>query len=375
MIDDFETRVGLGLRRLALPAAPASLRARVLEIAAVSPLAHGRRRGGRDRRWLIVVAATALVAAAGWALFFSGGTSLPHTTTASPSLGTSVQPSQAATVDGLPLMTVSEAIAKRDAGELGSHRVAIRGYWSDASFIRSCVPPTGSPGVLEMYCVDGEFGITELAEPIDTISNRGLVTLGTGPSLTPYFDNTLLGAAALFNLPTINGQRYTPVPIVVVGHFDDPRATICRPEALQLCKDRLVLDRIIQFDPLSVPSPAPTPSPTPFPFADPPPALFDAAACSGNVPYGFVGWTTLAALGINQGYPSETGFVMITRDAVPIGGWTVDPNGAGTWRIWGKRLCVSYLEEPGVITFNSLPGSMFKVWKDGHRQPYESPST
>ena len=375
MIDDFETRVGLGLRSLALPGAPASLRARVHAIATVSPPAHGRRRSGRDRRWLIFVVAAALVATAGGALLFSGGTSLPPTETASPRLATSAQPSQAAMVDGLPLLTVSEAIAKRDAGDLGNHAIAIRGYWSDASVGHSCVPPTGTPGVLEMYCIEREFGITELAAPIETISNRGLVTPGAGPWLTPYLDNTLAGAETLFNLPIINGQRYTPIPIIVVGHFDDPRATICRPEALQLCKDRLVLDRIVQFDPLSVPTPAPTPSPTPFPFADPPPALFDAAACLGNVPYGFVGWTTLAALGINQGYPNETGFVMITRNAVPIGGWTVDPNGAGTWRMWGKRLCISYPESPGSISFNSLPGSMFKVWKDGHRQPYESPST
>jgi len=375
VIDDFETRVGLGLRRMALPSAPASLRARVHEIVAVSPRASSRRRSGRDRRWLIFVVAAALVATAGGALLFSGGTSLPPAKSALPSPATSAQPSQAAMVDGLPLLTVSEAIAKRDSGELGNQAIAIAGYWSYVSVILSCGPPSGGQaGDLEIYCYDGFWGITELDEPIAVFTRNAPLTKASGPALTPYVGD-VTGGQALFNEPFINGQRFPPVPIVVVGHFDDPRAADCRPVARQLCKDRLVLDRIVQFDPSSVPTPAPTPSPTPFPFADPPPALFDASRCLGNVPYGFVGWTTLAALGINQGDPSETAFVMITRDAVPIGGWTVDPSGAGTWRMWGKRLCISYPEEPGVISFNSLPGSMFKVWKDGHRQPYESPST
>jgi hypothetical protein len=375
MIDDFETRVGLDLRQMALPAAPASLRARVQDVTVVSPRVRGRRRSGRDRRWLLLIAAAAaLVATAGGALLLSNGTSLP-VTIASPSPATTPKASQPSTVDGLPVLTVSEAIAKRDSGGLGVRPVAIRGYWSDASVLHMCAPPDSTPGALELYCNNGEFGITELDQPIMTISNRGQVTPGTGPSLTPYVDNGLAVAVSLFSLPVINGQRYPPVPIVVVGHFDDPRAADCRPEARQLCKDRLVLDRIVQFDPSAVPTPAPTPSPTPFPFADPPPAMFDAAACSGNIPYGFVGWTTLAALGINQGDPNATGFAMITRDAVPIGGWTVDPNGAGKWRMWGRRLCIAYPEEPGAISFNSLPGSMFKEWSDGHRQPYESPST
>jgi hypothetical protein len=372
MIDDFETRVGLGLRRMTLPSAPASLRARVHEIAAVSPRTQSRRRSTPDQRWQILVAAAALVAIAGGALLFSGGTSVP-VTTASPSPATTPQASQAATVDGLPLLTVSEAIAKRDSGELGNQAVAIRGYWSFVSVILSCGPPSGGQaGDLEIYCNDGFWGITELDEPIAVFSPNAPLTKASGPALTPYVGDAA-GRQTLFDQPFINGQQFPPVPIIVVGHFDDPRAAECRAIARQLCKDRLVLDRIVQFDPSSVPTPAPTPSPTPFPFADPPPPLFDASRCLANVAYGFVGWTTLAALGINQGESKATGFAMITRDAVSISDWSVDPNGAGKWRMWGRRVCISFPEQPGVVSFYGLP--MFKVFSDGHREPYQSPST
>jgi hypothetical protein len=153
-------------------------------------------------------------------------------------------------VDGLPVLTISQAIAKRNAGELGDRAVAVRGYWSDASVPHGCVPPPGgNAGALEIYCVDREFGMTELNEPIEVISKQGRVTEGTGPWLTPYVTGDVTGAKQLFTLPVINGQRFPPVPIVVVGHFKDSRSVDCRPEAKQLCRDRLVIDRIVVFGP------------------------------------------------------------------------------------------------------------------------------
>src|SRR5580765_7624874 len=108
----------------------------------------------------------------------------------------------------------------------------------------SCAAPDQATGELELYCNDRMFGISELDEPIVVISKHGFATEGSGPWLTPYLTGDVAGAADLFNLPTINGQRFPPVPIVVVGHFNDPRAVKCRPIARKLCRDRLVVDRI-----------------------------------------------------------------------------------------------------------------------------------
>jgi hypothetical protein len=153
-------------------------------------------------------------------------------------------------VDGLPVLTISQAIAKRNAGELGDRAVAVRGYWSDASVPHSCAPPPGGQtGVLELYCHDREFGMTELNEPIEVISKQGRVTEGKGPWLTPYVTGDVVGARQLFTLPAINGQRFPPVPIIVVGHVTDPRSVDCRPAAKQLWRDRLVFARIGVFGP------------------------------------------------------------------------------------------------------------------------------
>jgi hypothetical protein len=185
--------------------------------------------------------------------------------------------------------------------------------------------------------------------------------------------NDLAGARDLFNLPYVNGQRFPPVPIVVVGHFDDPRAVDCRPEAVQLCKDRLVIDRIVSFDPGVVPTPAPSPPPTPFPFADPPQAPYSVKDCLGEDPASFVGWKTLRELGIDRGAPDEVQFIVIAEDAVQIGDWFPDATSPGRYRMWGQRVCYGSQFEPGVIAYAAMPGTMFREYPDGHTEPTTGP--
>ena len=278
-----------------------------------------------------------------------------------------------ATVDGLPVMTISEAIAQRDAGTLGDHPVAISGFWSGQMVMHSCAAPNGRTGELENYCHDGEFGLTELDEHIEVVDQHGFVTVGTGPKLTPFVGNDLAGADALFNLPYVNGQLFPPVPIVVVGHFDDPRAADCRPVTRQLCKERLVLDRIVSFDPGSLPTPAPTPTPTPFPFADPPPAPYAVADCVGDNPTSFVGWKSLRELGIDLSLPDEVQFIVIARDPIPIGDWFDDPNDGSRYRLWGQRVRYGSQFEPGAIGFTALPATEFREYPDGHHEPTVGP--
>jgi hypothetical protein len=234
----------------------------------------------------------------------------------------------------------------------------------------SCAPPQEPTGDLEIYCHDREFGLTELDEHIEVIDRGGFVTEGTGPWLTPYVGQ-VAGANALFELPMINGQLFPPVPIVVVGHFDDPRAADCRAAARQLCRDRLVLDRVVAFLRDAVPTPGPTPTPTPFPVDNPPPALYDVDQCAEGNPTSFEGWKTLRSLGLDLGSPDEMSYIVITKDPMVIGDWFGDFG--PEYRLWGQRVCYSYPWEEGSIGYTAIPGTLFREYRDGHREPTPGP--
>jgi hypothetical protein len=152
-----------------------------------------------------------------------------------------------ASVDGLPILSVSEALAYAANGSLGSSSVAVGGWWSSIMAPRSCAPPIGRVGELELYCSDGEYGITELNEPIERVLPDGSVAAGRGPWLTPYLDHTVRGVQELFRVPARLGNAAVPIAVVVVGHFRDARVAGCRPQAADLCRQRLVVERIVQF--------------------------------------------------------------------------------------------------------------------------------
>jgi hypothetical protein len=160
--------------------------------------------------------------------------------------GSEIAPTPA-TVDGVPLLQVGEVLATRAAGGLRGERIAVVGFWSDGSVPHSCVPPSEPTGDLELYCHDGEWGITERSEPIVVIDNEGAVRRATGPYLTPFVPADVPRADELFRIAHVRMPGFAPAPIVVIGHFDDPRAAQCRPESRQLCLDRLVVERIVQL--------------------------------------------------------------------------------------------------------------------------------
>ncbi len=171
-------------------------------------------------------------------------------------------------VDGLPVLSVGEVLRQRAAGGLRNQPVAVGGYWTDAVIGHSCVMAERSE--LEPQCNDGEYGITEFNEPILKIGRYvEIVYRARGPWLTPYLARDLDGLDALFGLPRSNGEQHAPVPIVVIGHFDDPLAGRCRPELRDGCLDRLVVERIAYFNPgaarwaSDIPTIEPTPPPAP----------------------------------------------------------------------------------------------------------------
>jgi hypothetical protein len=282
-------------------------------------------------------------------------------------------PGPSSSADG-SILSVSQVLAARAAGGLKHQTVEVQGWWSNALIPHSCVPSLDPVGELEIRCSDGEFGITEADEPIEVVDQFGYVTQAGGPHLTPYIANDLADASGLFSLPFIHGQRFPPVPIVVIGHFDDPRASQCGEAKRQLCMDRLVVDRIVSFDVGSVATPAPSPTPTPFP-SPAPPALFGASQCDGDVPYAFVGWTTTKDLNIEFDRPGHV-FAMVTRDVVQLtDGWQEDGNGSGhRFQIWGQHVCLAEEDphNPGAATsmsFSSVMGTQYVLWDDGLRTP------
>jgi hypothetical protein len=143
-------------------------------------------------------------------------------------------------------MTVAEVIRARAANELPAGHLAISGYWSIAGLVHSCAPPPARTGDLELYCQDGDFGITDAREPIRVSNREGFVLSEAADALTPYFDDDV-APADIWRTGVVIAPDFEPVPIVVIGHFDDPRADECRPVARQLCRDRLVVDRIAEF--------------------------------------------------------------------------------------------------------------------------------
>jgi hypothetical protein len=171
-------------------------------------------------------------------------------------------------VDGLRVMTVTEVLFQRASGGLRNQPVAVGGYWSNGSVGHMCTVSFAQPGELELPCVDGEFGITELNEPIRLVGRFSYFTEANGPHLTPFFDQELPAGASYWH-PDGTGWGSPPVPIVVVGHFDDPRAELCQAANRQRCLDRLVVDWVAYFNPSlarwapNTPTPEPTDPPAP----------------------------------------------------------------------------------------------------------------
>jgi hypothetical protein len=275
--------------------------------------------------------------------------------------------------EALRVMTVSEALAAHSGGQLADERAAVRGWWSNGSFGHACAPPIEPVGELELYCHDGEYGITERDEQIfvvDVGSGRIKYT-AKSPHLTPFVSAEVPGSDVLFTLPTKNGQLHPPVPIAVVGHFDDARAEACRSAARDACAHRFVLERILELSIDLAPTPDVTPQPTAFPDPPPPP-LFGAEACAGAVPYAFQGWTTPAVLGLPRERPRHV-YAMVTRDPVLLSdGWVDDPNGSGhRFQLWGPNICFAGEEwgHEGEMSFENVPGRSYVLWDDGLRVP------
>jgi hypothetical protein len=143
-----------------------------------------------------------------------------------------------AEVLGLAVVSVSEAIAQRDAG-LDDTEIAVRGWMSGMPPIE-CPAPAEVPTPVELVCPEslGSW-LTEQAEATWTVEEGGLSGgPPSGPALQPIFDAaapraTIEGAGR-------TGLDPTPLPVVLVGHFDDHRSLLCSD--VDACRRNFIVD-------------------------------------------------------------------------------------------------------------------------------------
>jgi hypothetical protein len=351
-----EARLTAAFGRHTLPPAPVRLYRQLEQVVDV-----GHPRVAPRRRRFVALAAILLLLVL-VLLTFVGIVLLSSAPAAAPDAEASPRATAITSVDGLPVRGVGAVLALRQAGELRNQPVVVGGYWTNRSRMHSCAPPPGQPGLLEHYCSDGEYGITERNEPILRFVEPARAVPATGPSLTPHFDNELIRGDVVF--ASQFGLELPPLPIVVRGHFDDPRVSDCRPEARQLCLDRLVVDRVVLFDIEA--AWAATPPLVPATGADgvERPAPFGPGDCPQVADPGFVGWTVPAAIGV----PDEAGlvWVMVSRvDEVVFGDWADDPAGSGRQvRMLAKQMCAARASDE-LVTRGPLPTSIYLEWSDG----------
>lgn len=152
-------------------------------------------------------------------------------------------------VNGIRVLTVSQALAARDAGT--AEEIAIGG-WFSAAPLHPCPAPIGPNGVirepnpLELYCHEGDWALAEKPEAIvdvmvttvgDSTSTQVRGRTMTGPWLQPYLAG---GADVLMTGP----ETWRPVPVVLIGHFGDARAARCLPDLQKACFERFVVDSV-----------------------------------------------------------------------------------------------------------------------------------
>jgi hypothetical protein len=138
-------------------------------------------------------------------------------------------------IDGLPILTVSEAIAMRASGQAEGRILAIQGFYSSADAHR-CQPPRTPISELEgwLRCRSQDSALAERDEPVGATPTGGL--LPAGPHLRPHFPG--------YTHADLNAPPGQTTEVVFLGHFDDRRARLCSAERLVECREVFFVDRV-----------------------------------------------------------------------------------------------------------------------------------
>jgi hypothetical protein len=151
-------------------------------------------------------------------------------------------------VDSILVVTVPRASTVRDAGM--RTELAVAGWFQPSLGARFCALelPSDVP-LLEPDCNVDRQWLMSAPESLYQVSpeTSGSVTQGTvsesspvGPAVKVVFRGVRAPEAPA--LPKIGGS--TALPVVFIGHFNDPRSTFCRPKNAVDCLRRFVVDAV-----------------------------------------------------------------------------------------------------------------------------------
>ena len=153
---------------------------------------------------------------------------------------------------GLPVQTVADAIAVRDAKDDGGPptELAIAGWYQAplASSFCALVPANPVPFLVGDCNLDQTW-LMASPESLWT-SDPG----GSGSALSrrspagPAINVTFPGLTPPPPLPIPATGTSSPTPVVVVGHFHDRRSALCPPDRLAACEQRFVVDAVTWVD-------------------------------------------------------------------------------------------------------------------------------
>jgi hypothetical protein len=142
---------------------------------------------------------------------------------------------------GLEPITVSEAIAIRDAG-VDDRELAVQGWYGTAGRIPCPAPPDFLPlNPTRPWCPMTLTWLMERPEQLVDTSSSGIVGgFPSGPAFNPSL--TLVDPAGLPQ------DASTVAPVTFIGHFDDRRAAFCPDDEKSSCVDTFVVDRVAVID-------------------------------------------------------------------------------------------------------------------------------
>lgn len=147
---------------------------------------------------------------------------------------------------GLQIVSVAQAAAIRDGGADG-RELAVAGFYTSGGRV-SCPAPIGREvNPTHVTCPATLNWLMEQPEKLLTVSGESTSWHHpTGPAIQPGF--ALVSADGLVSGPS------EVVSVILIGHFDDRRASLCSDDTRSACADTFLVDRIQQVGDTIIPT-------------------------------------------------------------------------------------------------------------------------